>query len=338
MNRSVSIDIAKAICIILVVIGHYNPNAAPEWYHTLNRFIYTFHMPVFMFASGYIYATTRNRTRGGENGTAFIYKKFKRLMIPYFTTSIIIISIKLLTQNGMLVENPVTPLSYIKMFYLPEAGFFLWFIWALWLIFLLIAMIKTKTGRTVLFVISLFITFLPVEYPEIFCINFTVRMLKYFMLGIFLNDYPYWMEIGRKIPGIIPVCALPALFILGSITQNTILINTLNYILPFVGIYTICVLSRWIKQWNYGTRNLLVISASSYIIYLFHTTFEGFVKSFILKIPTFADGSNSLYFSLGAILIIGTGIFLPIFLHRYILTKNKVFRFLFGLKSAKQLV
>ncbi len=56
-------------------------------------------------------------------------------MIPYFSTSIIIISIKLLTQQRMLVENPVTYLSYFKMFYLPEAGFFLWFIWALWLIF-----------------------------------------------------------------------------------------------------------------------------------------------------------------------------------------------------------
>lgn len=44
-------------------------------------------------------------------------------MIPYFSTSIIIISIKLLTQQRMLVENPVTYLSYFKMFYLPEAGF-----------------------------------------------------------------------------------------------------------------------------------------------------------------------------------------------------------------------
>ncbi|KAA3144009.1 acyltransferase family protein, partial [Alistipes onderdonkii] len=56
MNRLISIDIAKAICIILVVIGHYNPDNAPEWYHTINLFIYTFHMPLFMFASGYVYA------------------------------------------------------------------------------------------------------------------------------------------------------------------------------------------------------------------------------------------------------------------------------------------
>lgn len=217
MNRLISIDIAKAICIILVVIGHYNPDNAPEWYHTINLFIYTFHMPLFMFASGYVYAATIGNLRGGE----FLYKKFKRLMIPYFSTSIIIISIKLLTQQRMLVENPVTYLSYFKMFYLPEAGFFLWFIWALWLIFLLVAAVRSKAGQVVLFAISLCVTFLPIEWPEIFCINFAIRMLKYFMLGIILNEYPRWTEIGKKVPGIIPVCALPALFIFNRVTQNT---------------------------------------------------------------------------------------------------------------------
>lgn len=147
MNRLISIDIAKAICIILVVIGHYNPDNAPEWYHTINLFIYTFHMPLFMFASGYVYAATIGNLRGGE----FLYKKFKRLMIPYFSTSIIIISIKLLTQQRMLVENPVTYLSYFKMFYLPEAGFFLWFIWALLADFFARrrGKIKSRTSRIV---------------------------------------------------------------------------------------------------------------------------------------------------------------------------------------------
>ena len=82
MERSATADIAKTIGIILVVIGHYNPADAPEWYHLANRFIYAFHMPLFMFASGYIYAMTGNSQNKG--GGTFILKKFKRLMIPYF--------------------------------------------------------------------------------------------------------------------------------------------------------------------------------------------------------------------------------------------------------------
>ena len=161
-------------------------------------------------------------------------------------------------------------------------------------------------------------------------------MLKYFMLGIILNEYPRWTEIGKKVPGIIPVCALPALFIFNRVTQNTILTTILDYILPFIGIYAICVLSRGIKHWNYATQKLLVISASSYIIYLFHTTFEGFVKSLIHKVPTLANGNNALYFTIGAALIVGAGVILPIVLHRRILSQNRVLRFLFGLKPVKQ--
>lgn len=129
---------------------------------------------------------------------------------------------------------------------------------------------------------------------------------------------------------------MPALFIFNRVTQNTILTTILDYILPFIGIYAICVLSRGIKHWNYATQKLLVISASSYIIYLFHTTFEGFVKSLIHKVPTLANGNNSLYFTIGAALIVGAGVILPIVLHRRILSQNRVLRFLFGLKPVKQ--
>ena len=53
-------------------------------------------------------------------------------MVPYFSVSAIVITIKLLTEGHAYVENPVTWMSYVKMLYLPEAGYFLWFIWALW--------------------------------------------------------------------------------------------------------------------------------------------------------------------------------------------------------------
>lgn len=87
----------------------------------------------------------------------------------------------------MPVEHPVTVFAYMRMLYLPEAGYFLWFIWTLWESFLLVSFIKTSKDRNILFAISLIIDFLPVQWPEIFCINKTVRMLKYFMLGVFLT-------------------------------------------------------------------------------------------------------------------------------------------------------
>ena len=336
MERSATADIAKTIGIILVVIGHYNPADAPEWYHLANRFIYAFHMPLFMFASGYIYAMTGNsQNKGGGGGGKLIFHKLKRFFYPNLQKTVGKNSKKNLTQQGMSVENPVTAASYIKMFYLPEAGYFLWFIWALWLIFLLISMIKTKTGRTVLFAASLLTGFLPVDWPEIFCINKAVAMLKYFMLGVFLINWPRWLDSAKKIPGMIPVCALPVLFACTLLVRNDILTGLMGYILPFAGIHTICVISARIKSLKHITQKLLVVSASSYIIYLFHTTFEGFVKSLVQQVPLLANGNDPLYFSVGAAAVIGAGIFLPIILHRYILQRNRLLRFLFGLKPAK---
>lgn len=52
MNRIVFLDIAKAICIILVVVGHYMPDNSPMWYVMLNKVIYTFHMPLLCLLVG----------------------------------------------------------------------------------------------------------------------------------------------------------------------------------------------------------------------------------------------------------------------------------------------
>lgn len=73
-KRIVFIDIAKAICIILVVLGHYVPDNSPDWYVTLHDIIYTFHMPLFMFASGYVYIATKKDVAYG----AFLWKKVRK--------------------------------------------------------------------------------------------------------------------------------------------------------------------------------------------------------------------------------------------------------------------
>lgn len=77
---------------------------------------------------------------------------------------------------------------------------------------------------------------------------------------------------------------------------------------------------------------LTVVAASSYIIYLFHTTFEGFAKAVVHKLPIFADGSNDLLFIMNITIVVVCGVLCPIVLHRYILNKTKVTKVLFGLK------
>lgn len=330
-NRIVSLDIAKAICIILVVVGHYIPDNSPEWYKLIHDVIYTFHMPLFMFASGYVYIATKKDIGYGD----FLVKKIKRLMIPYFTTSVIVISIKMLTQGNMSVDNPVTWTSYFKMFYLPEAGYFLWFIWALWWMFVLLPIFKTKRSRTILFLISLIIHYIPMALPKEFCIAECKNMIVFFTLGVFafengfihkfLKDY----SINKVILAIMAFVVCEYLYF--SDLNTDVLKTTLNILLPYIGIFFVIEISKLICKYQEVGKNhiLMIVSMSSYIIYLFHTTFEGFAKAVFRKLPL--DNNLWYVFLPEAVVVIAVGVIIPMLLHRYVLKRWQLTRTLFGL-------
>ncbi len=71
------IDYAKAIGIILVVIGHIN-----VYNSSCKAWIYAFHMPLFFLLSGLL-------LKPSDNFKAFINKKARRIMVPYFIWGLI---------------------------------------------------------------------------------------------------------------------------------------------------------------------------------------------------------------------------------------------------------
>lgn len=48
-KRIAYIDTTKAICIFLMIVGHWNSN------ELLSDYIYSFHMPAFFVVTGYLY-------------------------------------------------------------------------------------------------------------------------------------------------------------------------------------------------------------------------------------------------------------------------------------------
>ena len=330
-NRIISLDIAKAICIILVVIGHYIPDNSPQWYRLIHDVIYTFHMPLFMFASGYVYIATKKNIGYGS----FLVKKIKRLMIPYLTTSIIVISIKMLTQGSMSVDDPVTWMSYLKMFYLPEAGAFLWFIWALWWMFVLLPLFKTKRSRAILFLICLIVHYIPITLPKEFCIAQCKNMSVFFTLGVFAFENKYIFNIlkeysiNKVILVIIAFVICECLYFLDL--HSDLLKTTSKILLPYIGIFFVIEISKLICKYQEISQNhmLMIVSMSSYIIYLFHTTFEGFAKAVFRKLPL--DSNLWYVFLPEVIVVIAMGVIIPILLHRYILKHWQLTRALFGL-------
>lgn len=68
------IDMAKGYGIILVILGHLGVGKLGTW-------IYTFHMPLFFFLSGYVFSSK-------YDFNTFIKRKLQSIILPYFALGI----------------------------------------------------------------------------------------------------------------------------------------------------------------------------------------------------------------------------------------------------------
>lgn len=122
-NRLYYIDVVKVLGIYLVILGHL-----PLTNIIFTKFIFSFHMPLFFFCSGYLFKKNNN-----------IYSDIKKnihklliVMIPYFILGIIFGAFQdvfVYKQHLDLQNNIVDP---IHSFILGQSSIgWMWFLWAL---------------------------------------------------------------------------------------------------------------------------------------------------------------------------------------------------------------
>lgn len=121
MNRDNSSDIVKGIALYLVVLGHLVVSYGRSFI-----WIFSFHMPLFFFMSGYFFQPEK------YSFGSFVKQKIKTILIPLFVfmlVGMIVVAI-VPTWDIHLYENP-----YFLIFYhgQPEPLRMgqLWFLWAL---------------------------------------------------------------------------------------------------------------------------------------------------------------------------------------------------------------
>jgi len=121
------IDQAKAIGIVLVVVGHVNRGLvsasllpANGWHADLDRFIYAFHMPLFFVLGGYV------APRGVQRGVGpQLVRCLKTIAYPYFVWATIQQGLVLLLSRwtdsgaslGEIAQLPVQPVMQFWFLY-----------------------------------------------------------------------------------------------------------------------------------------------------------------------------------------------------------------------------
>ena len=104
-SRDSSIDIARGIGIILVIVGHI-ASIAPSW----QTFISTFHMPFFFIMSGLLLCMKHEETRSMR---ALVKRKLRTIMLPYLFFSVAdVLFFFIYTQlSFMIFGDPIPPLT-----------------------------------------------------------------------------------------------------------------------------------------------------------------------------------------------------------------------------------
>ena len=109
------ITFLQSLGIVLVVLGHslnFFPEIMPIWAKITERFVYSFHMPLFFFISGFLFSYSLFRKNGEIALNDFVKKKLKRLFIPYFAVGTIIYLLKILVFNQFVVKKIEFSLQY----------------------------------------------------------------------------------------------------------------------------------------------------------------------------------------------------------------------------------
>lgn len=97
MQRNSTVDIIKALAIILMVYGHT--------FGYLRNYIYLFHMPVFFVVAGYCWKSKHSESI--HEVEKYVFSRFKRLMLPYFLINFVFIVLhNTLVFIGVLSSEP----------------------------------------------------------------------------------------------------------------------------------------------------------------------------------------------------------------------------------------
>ena len=341
------LDIAKGIGILLVVLGHNDFEVISPF---IQRMIYSFHMPLFFFLSGYF-------LNASIPFLDFFKKRFHALMKPYFFI-IFLIYFTSVSFEKMGFNTAIT--RTVKSLY--GSGYYLdwvqlWFLPHLFVVslyaFLFIRLVSSRmtkrwiTWAILLATLALAIPFLPAFYPfplsvfgksyELYGLPFSLDLALVTGFFFILGNEVRQVTSERTFDNGLFLAATGAILLLLNVffsyeidfnirLYQSFLVNTAEAIL---GILFILALSRQIEL---RTGRLAAffkyLGSISLIILLFHVPIQAFWAQ---KVTNVTDN-----FPLGIAVGFVMGILGPILIYEIFIRFNPVASFWFGRKAESQ--
>lgn len=130
-KRLEAIDILRGILVICVVLGHaiqqYAGRLGPFWAE-VNRIIYSFHMPAFVFVAG-LCSWRLVELSGVSEKLGHIRSRVVRLLVPYVVWGLVYFALRFVAADFARIHYR-TDYAWLFLFgYNPDGA--MWFLWAL---------------------------------------------------------------------------------------------------------------------------------------------------------------------------------------------------------------
>lgn len=189
-GRIDAIEHIKGVAIILVVAAHlvkHRTLDAAGWYELFKYKVYLFHMPLFMFASGYVYFHTAAHLHSLARLPAYAARRADRLLVPFAALGILTLAGKWLLAGAAYVDE--APASLLQAFASLVVGteespvLTIWYLFVLFVFCLATPLLfRLASGR--LWMLALFAAFLyAVPVPDVLFANRIAEFYLFFVAG-----------------------------------------------------------------------------------------------------------------------------------------------------------
>jgi len=331
-NRHEDLDRAKAVAILLVVFGHIvarDPPTGNNWYVLLKFGIYQFHMPFFMYLSGYVTFLSGAARLAPHEWPRLVSRRVARLLLPFLIFGLAIIAGKLVLGSVLYIDNPVASVgpALVNLFWHTDdsAAHSVWYVAVLFIECIVTPpLLYLLRGRTsLLLLVAAVIYFLPIPH-RVYLDEFAEFYLFFVLGGVAAEAGDGWLRrVDAYAWAWLGGLGAALAFTFWALATGWIHIDDPRQTATMLicGVASMPAVHALVRR-RPLSRSALLLSLAYYtfVIYLLNTPWIGLVKAVALKVMPW-DGVNFLLF---APLLMLAGVFGPILTKQLILRRVPV--------------
>lgn len=232
------LDILKGIGIILVAIGHIYSN------RTVFNWLYSFHMPLFFLAAGWVYKERSILTD--------IKRRIQTIVVPYFSFGFLVLIYWQVIERRFRDSD----MSFIDSLFGLFSGYYdnldfnvhLWFLPCFFVTVVLFNILVNLGGRKIAYIVSALMSLIYIILPMpelLWGFNRVFKYIGFYAVGVFLAGRGTRI-VDRKIrTGVVAAVLLILNFLLSLHNLTT---GIMWFVTAFIGVAAVILVSRLINE------------------------------------------------------------------------------------------